>query len=77
MTVLTKENAKDAAVVRNIDHPEWGTWGFRYQGQPLLEGEYTDIIWHSGGSRVLFDNEYSHWEVIKFNETGAAPGPAA
>jgi hypothetical protein len=77
MAVLTKENAKDAVVVKNIDHPEWGTWGFLYQGQPLLEGQYADIIRHSGGSRVLFSNEYSHWEVVKFNTAGPTPGPAA
>jgi hypothetical protein len=63
---LTKENAEDAAAVRNIDHPEWGTWGFRRRGQPLLGGGYADIIGNGGGSKLLFSNEYPHWEVVKF-----------
>jgi hypothetical protein len=61
---LTPETAKTASLVMNINFPEWGTWGFKYQEQPLSEGRYADIIWHRGGRRVLFDTEYQQWGVV-------------
>jgi hypothetical protein len=69
--ILTKENAKDAAVVRNIDHPEWGTKAFHYQAQPLTDGSYADIVGTGCNCFVLFWHEYSFWEVVKFKEAGA------
>jgi hypothetical protein len=74
ITVLTKENAKYAAVVRSIDHPEWGTFRFRYQAEPLNDGKYLDIIGSGCDSRILFDDEYHLWEVVKFKEDGVNNG---
>jgi hypothetical protein len=61
-TVLTKENAPYVAVIRNIANPDWGTKRFKYNETALLDGTYVSTTGYS----VLFENEYSLWEVIRW-----------
>jgi hypothetical protein len=63
MIVLTRGNAPNVLSVRNREHPEWGTFRFNYNAQRLTDGYYSTI--ESGSNcRVLFWNEYDHWEVV-------------
>jgi hypothetical protein len=63
--ILTVENAPDVLLVRNIENPEWGTFRFNYNAQRLTEGYYS-TIGSGSNSRILPQNEYSHWEVESF-----------
>jgi hypothetical protein len=65
---LTKETAKIAGTVLNIDYPEWGAFAFHYQGQLLTGGDYCDTIGSGSNSRVLFWFEYQHWRIVSFKE---------
>jgi hypothetical protein len=68
--ILTVKNAPDVLSVRNRENPEWGTFRFNYNAQPLSEGGYCSTIGSGCNSHVLFWNEYAHWEVVSFNEQG-------
>jgi hypothetical protein len=68
MTILTTENAPNALSVRNRDHPEWGTFRFNYNAQPLSGGGYCSVIGSGVNSRILPWFEYSHWEIVSFRQ---------
>lgn len=65
MTILTTENAKTAKVIRNIEHPDWGTKKFNYNAQPLGNGEFCSTFGTGINSALLFECEYKFWEVIE------------
>jgi hypothetical protein len=67
--ILTVKNAPNVLSVRNRENPEWGTFRFNYNAQRLTEG-YCSTIGLGSNSRVLFWNEYAHWEVVSFSEEG-------
>jgi hypothetical protein len=67
--ILTVKNAPNVLSVRNRENPEWGTFRFNYNAQRLTEG-YCSTIGSGVNSRVLFWNEYAHWEVVSFSEEG-------
>jgi hypothetical protein len=68
--ILTVKNAPDVVSVRNRENPEWGTFRFNYNAQPLSGGGYCSTIGSGVNSRALFWNEYAHWEVASFSEEG-------
>jgi hypothetical protein len=63
MKILTKENAPTVKVIRNIQHPEWGTKRFNYNAQQLTDG-LCSTFGTGPNSAVLFDGEFRFWEVI-------------
>jgi hypothetical protein len=69
MTILTRENAPNVLSVRNRENPEWGTFRFNYNAQPLSAGSCS-TIGSGSNSRILPWNEYDQWEVVSFNEEG-------
>lgn len=67
--LLSKRNCHRAAVVRNINHPEWGDWEFHYKEQELPgRGNYAHIIGMGCNSKVLHnsDSEMSDYEVVSW-----------
>jgi hypothetical protein len=64
MEILTVKNAKTAKLVKNIQHPEWGSMRFSYNAQPLNDGCACSTAGSGSNSRVLFESEYKFWEVI-------------
>jgi hypothetical protein len=68
MAILTTENAPSALSVQNRDHPEWGTFRFNYNAQPLSDGGYCSVIGSGVNSRILPWFEYDHWEVVSFHQ---------
>jgi hypothetical protein len=73
MAILTTENAPNALSVRNVEHPEWGTFRFNYNTQPLSGGGYCSIIGSGSNSRILPWHEYDHWEVVSFRVPFISP----
>lgn len=69
MTILTKENAKYAKLIRNINHPEWGTKEFNYNAQPLTDNTFASTFGRGFNSSVLFEEEFHLWEVLRWNGT--------
>lgn len=65
---LTKENAHRVSTVINIANPEWGSRAFEYQGQPLTDGRYSDVIGKGPNSKVLHDHEYRFWAVASYKD---------
>ncbi len=76
--ILTKKNCHRADKVRQIAHPEYGEWTFKWRGKKLREGfmhtEYAHLASQPGGGneKVVFDNDagMKFWEVVswKYNE---------
>jgi hypothetical protein len=65
MTILNKENAKTATLIRNIAHPEWGVVSFSYNSKRLNDGKFCSSWGKGSNGAVLFESEYKFWEVIK------------
>ena len=66
MKTLTIENAPLVSTVSNKKHPEWGTFRFQYNAQPLTKmGEYAHVL---DGQKVLFNTpkELNRWNVESF-----------
>lgn len=70
--ILSKRNCHRADKVRQIAHPEYGEWAFKWRGQKLREGifhtEYAHLVskpgW--GNAMVLPDAEMNLWEVVSW-----------
>jgi len=62
--LLTIKTAKTAKVIRNIQHPEWGTKKFNYNDQPLPNGDVCSSFGSGSDSAVLFEKDYKFWEVV-------------
>jgi hypothetical protein len=56
---LTKQTIKDGLRIRNIEHPEWGTWRVvRFYASNTWE------INNARGMRILDSGEFSFWEIV-------------
>jgi hypothetical protein len=75
MTFLTKENAPNVVLVRNIDDPERGTLRFNYNAHRLASGRRCSTVGPDGNDHLLPWQEYGHWEVVSFRP--ASPIAAA
>ena len=74
MTILTKENRKNARVIRSINNPENGEKQFRYEecddgrgGVIILRSEFYEM--HENGFNVvdhgfMYEDTYHLWEVV-------------
>jgi hypothetical protein len=72
--LLTRESAKTALTVMNLDHPEWGPRAFHYNTQLLGNGQYASTVTPERCDypvTVLNDNEFESWEVITEKEVSA------
>lgn len=56
---LTTYNVKPNSTIRNIEHPEWGT--FR------LIDKYEEGIWNLQ-ERVLNEDDFNFWEIKIYNQ---------
>ncbi|WP_295937651.1 hypothetical protein [uncultured Alistipes sp.] len=63
---LTTKNAHRAAVVENINHPEWGTFAFRYQSEELGPRRYADSVGSGSHSKIVHQNEYQEWRIVSY-----------
>lgn len=59
MTQLTRENAKTAKLIRNINNPSWGVKKFNYRENDMC------FFGRGSDSAMLFEGEYKFWEVIE------------
>lgn len=65
MNTLTKENAPQTKLIRNIKNPEWGEVRFNYNAQQLNDGDKCSTFGSGSNSALLFDSEFKFWEVVK------------
>lgn len=65
-TSLTAENASTVSTVINNLDPQWGTWRFIYNGQPLNDGQFSHIIGIGSSTKVLHEGDFKFWSVATF-----------
>ena len=63
---LTADNMNKASTVVSKKNPEWGTFRFNMNAQPLPKGEVTHTIGSGSHSKVLFENEFKFWDIATY-----------